>query len=262
MKEWTTLEPIKCPEFNTASGICHSFFTREGGVSRGIYSGLNCGLGSKDDITAVTENRRLAALSLSGGKISELNSLAQVHGTKVVEFPFPGDKKSQIEGDAAVTNQPGIILSILTADCAPVLLADEHKGVIGACHAGWRGALSGIIERTVLAMEALGSNRKKISAVIGPCISAHSYKVGIDLRDRFTAMDPWNAIFFIPNAPEKYLFDLSGFIKLQLNRSNVRMVTSIDSDTFSKSETFFSYRRSLINGDPDYGRMISAIMLE
>jgi len=246
---------------NKFEGIRHGFFSREGGVSEGLYASLNCGLGSKDDPARVTENRARVAAALEVDPNS-LITCYQVHSPDVVTVDkvwIPGEGPKV---DAMVTNTPGIALGILTADCAPVLLADPAARVIGAAHAGWRGALTGVLAATVTAMTKLGAEASRIVAGIGPCIAQRSYEVGPEFPAPFLAADPANERFFSPAASAgKFLFDLRGFANAELTKTGVKRVYELPHDT-CREERFFSYRRSCQRGEPDYGREISAIALE
>jgi polyphenol oxidase len=240
--------------------INHAFFTRMGGVSTGIYSSLNCGFGSGDQPENVNENRRRVSEKL-GVDHSSLVSVYQVHGTNVVAVEEPWDRHSAPKADGMVTRQTGSALGILTADCTPVLLADQHSGVIGACHAGWRGALDGIVDSTVSAMEALGATRDKIVAAIGPCIAQKSYQVGLEFREKFIAGDAQFSDYFIDDDPTHLRFDLGGFVELMLDRAEIANYENVNIDNCTETEALFSYRRTTLAGDIDYGRGLSAITL-
>lgn len=250
------MQPLCHPSLETS----HGFFTRKGGVSTGIYGSLNCGLGSGDDPAAVAENRRraLAALDADARHLITLN---QIHSNHCVTITAPTAER--LDGDALVTNQRGIALGILTADCAPILFADTQAGVIGAAHAGWRGAFNGVMASTVLAMENLGAQRGRITAVIGPCIQQASYEVDAGFYKNFLAQHQANEAFFIPSAKRHshHHFDLSGYVLAQLLQLRLGAVDRIDRDTSAETEAFFSYRRTTIGGGGGYGRQISAIML-
>ena len=243
------------------NGIRHGFFTREGGVSEGIFASLNCGLGSGDDADSVAENRRraLAALQLAGDRLA---TCYQVHsaGVVVVDAAWPPAERPR--ADALVTRRRGVALGILTADCAPVLFADAEAGVIGAAHAGWRGALSGVLEATVAAMAGLGAAPARIHAGIGPCIAQPSYEVGPEFPAPFLAADPANAGFFraAPRAGH-FLFDLAGYAARRLSLLGLGRVERTGGDTAAEAERFFSYRRTCLRGEKDYGRELSAICL-
>jgi YfiH family protein len=242
-------------------GIAHGFFGREGGVSQGIYAALNCGPGSKDDPEAVAQNRRLVADGLAPD--IRLVSLSQMHSPIVHTLPGWGaENGGRPEGDAMVTATPGLGLGILTADCAPVLFADPKARVIGAAHAGWKGARGGVLEATLEAMEKLGALRSRISAAIGPSISQANYEVGADFRDRFLEEGLRQRRFFVPSDKEgHYRFDLPGYVTHRLNQAGTGSVESLDVCTYPAENGFFSFRRATHAGEPDYGRQISAIVL-
>jgi len=238
-------------------GIAHGFFGREGGVSGGLYTSLNCGPGSKDDAAAVAENRRRVAAALGA---ESLASLSQVHSAVVHTLPA---WEGRSEGDAMVTAMPGLALGILTADCAPVLLADARAGVIGAAHAGWKGAISGVLEAAIAAMEKLGARRAGIHAAIGPCISQANYEVAFDFRDRFLEQGGLRMRkFFLPSDREgHYRFDLEGYAAHRLEKAGVGAIEKLGICTYPPAAGFFSFRRATHAGEPDYGRQVSAIML-
>ena len=254
------LPVIRSETLTMFTGIEHGFFTRKGGVSTGIYTSLNCGYGSDDKIENIKENRRRVCKSMKVD-MTNLVSVDQVHGNNVVLVNKPWEKSLNPKADGMVSNKKGIALSILTADCAPVLFGDAKSGVIGACHAGWRGALGGIIESTILRMERLGSQRSDIIAAIGPCIGQRSYQVGKDLKDKFLNEDPNYSVFFIKDDEKHFLFSLSDFIKSMTERSEIADCKVIHRDSYEETETFFSYRKSKIKNNDDYGRCISAIAL-
>lgn len=251
---------LAAPNIDLA-GVAHAFFGRKGGVSDGIYSSLNCGPGSGDDRAQVVENRRraMAALAPAGAKLA---TLYQVHGREAVVVQDAWEIGCAPKADAMVTDIPGIALGVLTADCAPVLLADAEAHVIGAAHAGWKGALVGVLESAVGAMEQLGARRDRIAAAIGPCISQASYEVGDELRAAVTESQSDNARFFVPaNRTEHWQFDLGGFAREQLRRAGIEKVFPIPACTYRQEADFFSYRRATHRGEPDYGRQLSAIVL-
>ncbi len=253
------LTPITHPLLAKA-GVRHGFFTRRGGVSTGIYEGLNTGLGSSDDPEAVTENRRRIAEAM-GGRADDLAGCYQIHSaiTRVAEGPWAGDRP---EGDAVVTTTAGVIPAVLTADCAPVLLADAEARVVGAVHAGWKGALGGVVHSAVTAMEALGARPERIVAVVGPCIAQGSYEVGADFQERFEHHDPGAGRFFAPGAEAgKRLFDLPGFVLWRLEQSGVGDAAWTGHDTCADEAAFYSNRRAFQRGEPDFGRLMSAIVL-
>jgi YfiH family protein len=242
-------------------GLRHGFFTRQGGVSGGIYGTLNCGLGSRDGADNVAENRARVAEVL-GVASDRLLTLYQVHGAKAVIVETPWADGKAPEADAIVTRTPGLALGALTADCAPVLFCDASARVIGAAHAGWRGALSGIVEATVAAMEELGAKRERISAAIGPAISQGAYEVGADYRQSFLAEEPGSEAFFMmdESSGEPH-FDLAGYVAERLGRAGVSAVADLGLCTYCDESRFYSYRRSQHHGEDDYGRQISAIVL-
>lgn len=239
-------------------GIRHGFFTRRGGVSTGIYADLNCGPGSGDAPAAVATNRARVAAELGG---AALISLHQVHGDTVLTMSTPLAERPKADG--MVTRTAGLALGILTADCAPVLFADAEAGVIGACHAGWRGALAQIWRRTVEAMETLGASRQHIRAVIGPTIAGKSYEVGPEFPQAFLDLDQTNARFFRPSdRPGHWRFDLPGFLHTGMTALGLGSVIDLGEDTLTQPDRFFSFRRTTLAGEPDYGRQISAIALQ
>jgi YfiH family protein len=237
----------------------HGFFTRRGGASSGIYAGLNCGPGSSDQREAVTLNRARVAAALDVAP-ERLLSLHQTHSSEVVAAG-PEGWTERPRADAAVSTASGIALGILTADCAPVLLHEPEAGVIGAAHAGWRGALEGVLEATVAAMVKLGARPEAIRAAIGPTISQRAYEVGPEFLDRFLAEEAGYDRFFVPGAGDRLRFDLPRFVLQRLREAGVEQAAWIGTCTYSEPERFFSYRRSTQAGEPDYGRLISAIRL-
>lgn len=238
--------------------VTHGFFGRAGGVSEGLYAGLNCGPGSHDNQAHVAENRARAARAL-GMLPEKLCTLYQIHSPNAVIVHEPWTSNPP-QADALVTNVPGITLGILTADCAPVLLADAHAGVIGAAHAGWKGAQGGILENTLCAMEKLGAERERVAAVIGPCIAQVSYEVGPEFIARFGQDD--RAQFFIPSTREAHhRFDLPAYVAASARRAGLRAIAILAMDTASDPTRFFSYRRTTLMSEPDYGRQLSAIGL-
>ena len=241
----------------TLPGVAHGFFGQEGGVSTGLYAALNCGPGSKDAPEAVTENRLRVASELGA---RELVSLSQIHSPIV--HTLDSAPPQRLEGDAMVTATPGLALGILTADCAPVLLADPRARVIGAAHAGWKGALGGVLEAALDAMEKLGADRSRITAAIGPCISQANYEVGWDFRDRFLEQGLRNRKFFTPSGKEgHYRFDLEDYAAHRLTKAGIASVEKIGICTYPPENGFFSFRRTTHAGEPDYGRQVSAILL-
>jgi YfiH family protein len=249
------------PLLSSIPGLRHAFFTREGGVSDGIYASLNGGIGSQDAAANVTENRRRMA-ELMGVAPERFLSVHQTHSPDVVVASGPWQGASRPLADAIVTRSEGLAIAATAADCGPILLVDPNTRVIGAAHAGWKGALTGILESTVEAMEKLGAERSGIVAAIGPLIRQHSYEVGGEFVERFMQADAENALFFIPSAREGHaMFDLAGFIRMRLENAGVLMIDDIGADTYS-DERFFSYRRSVHRKEPDYGRHAHAIALE
>ena len=248
-----TLSPVTAPALG---GLAHGFFTRAGGVSEGLYESLNCGRGSDDAAGAVAENRRRVAAHLGR---AGLVTAAQVHSAtaRAVAHPWPG---APPEADALVTDRPGLALAVLSADCAPVLLADPGAGVIGAVHAGWRGALDGVIGAAVGAMAGLGADRARIAAAVGPCISQRAYEVGPDFVERFLDADPEHARFFAGGQGDRAQFDLPGFVLAALRAEGVAADWT-GHCTHSDPARFFSHRRARRAGAPDYGRLVSAIAL-
>jgi YfiH family protein len=243
------------------SSVRHAFFTREGGVSDGLYASLNCGFGSGDDQGRVARNREIAASRLGLGA-DRLVSCHQVHGTATIRVERPWRREDNPRADGMVTAVPGIALGVLAADCAPVLFADPSAWVIGAAHGGWRGALSGVMEATVAAMTALGARADRIRAGIGPCIAQPSYEVGPEFATRFAAEDPSSGGFFRP-APREghFLFDLPGYIAHRLSRLGLAEIERAPHDTAAEEALFFSYRRACRRGETDYGRGLAAIAL-
>jgi YfiH family protein len=241
------------------SGLPHGFFTRRGGVSTGLYASLNCGPGSSDDAAAVQENRHRVAASLNAPH--GLVSLYQVHGRDVVVVGDDYDITQRPKADGLVTRRRGIALGILSADCAPVLFADTEAGVIGACHAGWRGALAGVSDATIEAMIALGARRERIRAAVGPCIGQVSYEVSAPFRAEFLAADTANAVFFATGKREgHWQFDLPAYLMQRLRHADVS-AENLGLDTCSDPDRFFSYRRMTLQKEADYGRQVSAIAL-
>lgn len=249
---------IEAPELSSHSTIRHAFFTRQGGVSEGLYTSLNGGLGSGDDPERVRENRRRMTAQLSLPP-ENLVSLYQIHSAEalVVEAPF----NERPRADAMATRVPGLALGILTADCGPILFADPVNRVVGAAHAGWKGALTGVIEATLSAMEGLGAERSGIVAVLGPTIGAEAYEVGPEFRERFEAADPDNARYFAasPERASHSLFDLPAYIVARLERAGIGEVANLSLCTYADPDRFFSYRRTTHRAEADYGRLVSAI---
>jgi YfiH family protein len=252
---------LQARSLSALPGIRHAFFTRAGGVSDGLYESLNGGVGSGDVPTNVAENRARMAAALAVTP-DRLLSLYQIHSAKAVVVKAPWDLSSRPHADAMVTRVPNLAIGIGTADCGPVLLADPQARVVGAAHAGWRGALTGVIEAAIEAMERLGAERGRIAAATGPMISQRNYEVGPDLIDRFRDADKDSEGFFKPaNRPGHAMFDLPGYILARLNRARVRQVEDLGLCTYADPAQFFSYRRSTHRAEPDYGRHINAIAL-
>ena len=239
--------------------VPHGFLGRRGGVSMGIHAGLNVGLGSDDDRAAIMENRRRAVEAVLPG--ARLVTLHQVHSPEAIAVtePFPDDARPH--GDALVTDRPGLLLGILTADCVPVLLADEAAGVIGAAHAGWKGALAGVTDNVVAAMEKVGARRERIAAAIGPCIGRASYEVDEGFVRRFEDDDPANERFFASARPGHAMFDIEAYVTHRLAQAGVTRIEALGLDTYADETRFFSFRRATHRGEPGYGRQISLIGL-
>jgi len=236
-------------------GVAHGFLGRRGGVSTGPYAGLNVGIGSDDDAEAVAENRRLATEAvLPGGR---LLTLYQTHSADVVRALTAFDDRP--EGDALVTDRPGLALGILTADCTPVLLADREAGVVGAAHAGWKGAIGGVTDAAIAAMEKIGARRDRIAAAVGPCIARSSYEVDDAFARRFETDDPANERFFAPGKPGHHQFDLEAYVVHRLANAGLARIEMLGLDTYADADRFFSFRRATHRGEPGYGRQISII---
>jgi YfiH family protein len=252
---------LASPLLSAIPGLRHAFFTREGGVSDGIYQSLNAGLGSQDDPAKIAENRRRMAEQMAVTPEHFL-SLHQTHSPDVVVASGPWEGASRPRADALVTRTEGLAIGVTAADCGPILFVDPTARVIGAAHAGWKGALTGVVESTVEAMEKLGADRSGIVAAIGPLIRQHSYEVGGEFVERFIEADAENTSFFIPSAREGHaMFDLAGFIRMRLENAGVLMIDDLGVDAYA-DERFFSYRRSVHRKEPDYGRHVHAIALE
>ena len=243
----------------TLDGVAHGFLGRTGGVSTGIHAGLNVGIGSDDDAAAVAENRRLASEAVLPG--AALVTLYQTHSADCVTVRSPFEERLRPRADALVTDRPGLALGILTADCAPVLLADKDAGVVGAAHAGWKGAIGGVTDATILAMEAVGAKRDRIAAAIGPCIARASYEVDDAFARRFEAHDPANERFFAEGRDGHFQFDLEAYVAHRLASAGIGRVAMLGLDTYADEARFFSFRRATHRGEPGYGRQISIIGL-
>lgn len=243
-------------------GIRHGFFTREGGVSEGLFASLNCGFGSLDEPEKVAENRARAAAAL-GLAADRLITCHQIHSADVVDVAMPWTRETAPRADGMATVVSGVALGVLAADCAPVLLADPEARVIGACHAGWRGAVHGIVDATVEAMTRQGARRERLRAAVGPCIGKASYEVGPEFRERFLEENAGNAdLFQAATRPDHFLFDLPAYVLRRLERLGVRHIAATGGDTAAEPARFFSYRRACLEHDRSYGRLISAIALE
>lgn len=252
---------VQAPSLNSLAGVRHAFFTREGGVSTGVYASLNAGMGSHDDPRNVAENRARMAAAI-GVAADHFLTAYQVHSPTVVvaERPWPSDARPH--ADAIVTRIPGLAVGVSTADCGPVLFADAEAGVVGAAHAGWRGALAGVVAETVAAMERLGARRAHITAALGPMIRQPNYEVGADLVARFVAADQGNVRFFDASPRDGHaLFDLAGFILARLVDANISRIEDLGLCTYADPDRFFSYRRTTHRGEGDYGRHVNAIVL-
>jgi YfiH family protein len=255
-------QPLHVHTLAKLPGIRHAFFTRAGGVSGGIYASLNAGVGSNDDPIHVAENRARMATAM-GVSLGRLLTCYQIHSPDVVVAAGPWTGEARPRADAIVTTVPGLAIGVSTADCGPVLFADPQARVIGAAHAGWRGALGGVTDQTITAMEKLGAARERIVAALGPMIRQNNYETGVDLRDRFVAADPTNVRFFRPSQREgHFMFDLAGYVVARLAAARVGTIEDVDACTYAESEKFFSYRRMTHRGEADYGRHVNAIVLE
>ena len=263
----TTTLPVQIsdPVLGGIPGVRHAFFTRQGGASQGVYASLNMGYGSNDDREAITENRRLAMAAFDL-PVTALNTVYQEHGTEVAIADRNWDPANAPHADAMVTDQPGIAIGILTADCVPVLFtgqAPDGRKIVGAAHSGWRGAVSGILDSTVAAMENLGATRDTIRAAIGPCIGVKSYEVGPEFPKPFLDQDPQNARFFRPGIRKGHpMFNIAGYVEHRLAILFIKNAGRVDADTCADEERFFSYRRKTLTGEADYGRQLSAIAIE
>jgi len=242
-------------------GLRHGFFSRQGGVSQGLFASLNCGLGSGDAAEAVRENRARALRQLDLTE-APLVTCFQVHSPTAVTVAEPWPEAERPRADALVTDRRGVALGVVTADCAPILFADPKAGVVGAAHAGWKGALAGVVGSTVTAMEALGAKRGRIAAAVGPCIGWDSYEVGPEFPLPFLAQSAGNARFFKPGQGDRQLFDLKAYAAWRLAEAGVGTLAVEPADTWAEEARFFSYRRSTQRREPDYGRLLSAIALE
>jgi YfiH family protein len=251
--------PVITSKLLDVAGVRHAFFTRGGGVSQGIYASLNVGIGSKDEPDAVRENRRRCAAHFGAETIV---TAYQVHSALALPVDGPW-LATPPQADGVVTATPGVVCGALAADCAPVLLVDPLARVVGAAHAGWKGALTGVVESAVARMEALGADRSRLRAAVGPCIGPRSYEVGAEFLDRFVETDPVYARFFSPGAaPDKRMFDLPAFVLGRLAAAGIGACEWVGHDTCAEAADFFSNRRAFKTGEPDYGRLLSAIMID
>lgn len=241
------------------AGLPHGFLGRRGGVSTGELAGLNVGYGSNDERALIDENRRRAIAALLPG--AKLATVHQIHSADAVYAERPWPRAGRPRADAIVTDRPGVLLGILTADCAPVLFADVAGGVIGAAHAGWRGALAGVTDATIAAMEQLGARRDRIAAVVGPCIGQPSYEVDETFRERFLTADPGNRRFFAERLDARPHFDLAAYVADRIIAAGIGNVEALRLDTYADPDRFYSYRRATHRGEADYGRQLSAIAL-
>ncbi len=253
-------EPVEVSRAGVLAGIPHGFLGRRGGVSTGLVAGLNTGLGSDDDDAAVAQNRARAVAAVMPG--ARLVNVFQVHSPRCVTVTEPWNDSARPEADALVSDQRGLLLGIVTADCAPVLLADRAAGVIGAAHAGWKGALGGVMENTIAAMVKLGARREAIVAAIGPCIAQPSYEVDTVFSARFITEDTDNTRYFSAGKPGHWQFDLEAFVAHRLAAAGICEIERLGLDTLAAPERFYSYRRAALQGEPTYGRQLSLIGLE
>ena len=251
-----TIDPIRA---KALGDIPHGFLGRRGGVSTNAYASLNVGIGSDDDPANIAENRRRATEAVLPG--AKLVGLYQVHSADAVTVIEPFDDAIRPHADALVTNRPGLALGILTADCAPVLFADSEAGIVGAAHAGWQGALGGVTDATLLAMEAIGARRDRIVAAVGPCIARASYEVDAGFLRRFCEDDPANERFFADGRDGRHQFDLESHAVARLAGAGIGRIEALGLDTYADAARFFSYRRATHRGEADYGRQISVIGL-
>lgn len=240
-------------------GVPHGFLGRRGGVSEGVCAGLNVGLGSGDDPDLIAENRRRAVAAVAPG--ARLVTLHQVHSADALYVTESFADDARPRADALVTDRPGLLLGILTADCAPVLLADAQAGVVGAAHAGWKGAFGGVVESTVAEMERRGADRSRIAAAVGPCIARRSYEVDEAFLRRFADLDPEAERFFSLGRAGHHQFDLEGFVLSRLAAAGIERVEALGEDTYAQPDRFFSFRRATHKGEPTYGRQVSLIGL-
>ena len=255
------LSPIEAENLAVLPGVRHGFFARAGGTSAGIYAGLNCGLGSNDEPAIVLENRRRVGAHL-GGVYDGVVTLYQVHGATALSVDQPVPRDNLPKADAVVTKTPGLVVGVLTADCAPILFADPQAKIVAAAHAGWRGAVAGIIESTIAEMERQGAERSRICAALGPCIHQPAYEVGPDFEAELLARNPSDERFLARAHPDaKAHFDLPGFVLARLAAGNIASVVNASTCTHANESLFFSFRRTTQRKQDDYGRQISAIVV-
>ena len=256
----TQISPLVAKNLSALSGIRHGFFTRQGGTSAGIYASLNCGLGSSDQQTSVLENRARVSAHL-GGTPGSIVTLYQVHGATALTVTAPISGQPLPKADAVVSNTPGLVIGVLTADCTPVLFADPQARVVAAAHVGWRGAVGGVLEAAIAEMERLGARRDRILAAIGPAIGAKAYEVGPDFEADVLSCDPASVGFFTRAGAQKAHFNLPGYVYARLAKSSIKGAELNAPCTYANESIFFSYRRSQHRSEPDYGRQISAIVV-
>ncbi len=253
------MSEVEALRAQSLTGIAHGFLGRRGGVSTGAMAGLDMGRRGLPPTPELVENQRRAIAAVAPG--THLVTLYQVHSPDCVTVTAPWEDEHRPHADALVTARPGLILGILTADCAPILFADRQAGVIGAAHAGWKGALGGVTDATIAAMEALGARRENIAAAIGPCIARASYEVDDAFRTRFAEHDPANTRFFTPGRAAHHQFDLEAYVAHRLTAAGIATVEPLAEDTYSQPDRFYSFRRATHRGEPDYGRQIALIAL-
>lgn len=252
-------DPVEVLRAGALTGVAHGFLGRRGGMAEGVVAGLNAGLGAGDDDRAVQRNRALALAAVRPG--ARLVTVYQVHSADCVTVREPWADAERPHADALVTDRPGLLLGVVTADCAPVLLADREAGVVGAAHAGWKGAVGGVTDAAVAAMEALGARRERIAAAVGPCIAQPSYEVDAGFRERFRAADAGNARYFVAGRPDHFQFDLEAYVAARLEAAGIGRVERLGLDTYPDPARFYSFRRATHRGEVTYGRQISLIGL-
>ncbi len=253
---------IRLAGLEADTGIRHAFFTRQGGVSDGLYASLNCGFGSRDEAPKIERNRAIA-MAMLGLPADRLVTCRQIHSAVAVSVKKAWSREAAPKADAMATNAAGVALGVLSADCAPVLLYDPAARVIGAAHAGWRGAFGGVVEAVVAAMEGLGAARHRVRAGIGPCIGASSYEVGPEFPQPIVAHDPAAAVYFAPaRRAGRFMFDLAGYVEHRLAGLGVGLIARAPYDTVADEGRFFSYRRACLRGEAAFGLGLSAIVLD